>query len=167
MTSSLFQLQPGETILYRSGPKRKWYAITWRIISSLLGITFFIFLLYILLSGPLEWVLRGFLPSPTASLLSQILLLGVVPLLVAAWIAEDSLSTFTCELVLTDRRLWVKASPYAWSQTEMPLGDIDSMTFRRDAIFLRQKSTRRMQVHMFPDGRLIVKAYEQFLGRGR
>ena len=48
-----------------------------------------------------------------------------------------------------------------------PLDDIASLTWRRDAIFMKQKSTRKIQVHMFSEGKLFVKAYEQLVGKSK
>ena len=82
-----------------------------------------------------------------------------------AWVVEDIATTFFGEFILTNQRIWIQGSPYVWSHIEIPLGDIASLIWRRDAIFLRQKSTRKVQVHMFSDGKLFVKAYEQLLGK--
>jgi len=165
MTPTPFQLQAGEAILYQTRPHRTWFLLGWKILSNLLGMALLIGLLYILLSGPSAALLGKILPAGTANLLSQILFLGILPLLGLAWVIEDTISTCTSKFVLTDRRMWVKGSPYAWSQGETPLDDVASVTFRREGIFVHQKSTRKVQVHMFPEGKLIVKAYEEFIGK--
>jgi hypothetical protein len=76
-------------------------------------------------------------------------------------------SIFIGEFILTDQHFWVRGSPYAWSQSATALEDIASLTWRRDAIFIRQKSARKIQVHMYSDGKLFVKAYEQFAGKSK
>lgn len=160
-----FQLQPGETILYQTQSHRTWYGLAWKMVSNLLGMALLAALLFVLLSGPSTTLLGKFLSQGLATLLSQILFLGLLPLLGLAWVVEDSISTFTGEFILTDRRMWVKGSPYTWSQGETPLEDVAAVTFRREAIFVRQRSTRKVQVHMFPEGKLIVQAYEKFIGK--
>ncbi|MBE3038834.1 MAG: hypothetical protein IMZ62_08495 [Chloroflexi bacterium] len=162
-----FQPQPGESILYRTTPNRKWYVIAWKIGSSVVGITILTFIIFTLLTGPTEGVFISFLPAWAASLLIKSLYLGLFPLAAAAWVAEDVACTFISEFILTDQRIWVRGSPYAWSQSVTPLEDIASMTWRRDAIFMKQKSTRKIQVHMFSDGKLFVKAYKHFVGKSR
>jgi hypothetical protein len=88
-----------------------------------------------------------------------------MPLLGLAWVVEDLAKVFTGEFILTDRRIWIKGSPYAWSQGETPLDDIAAMAYRHDAVFVRQKSTRKLQVYMFPQGKSFVQAYEQLRGK--
>jgi hypothetical protein len=82
-------------------------------------------------------------------------------------VAEDLTCTFIGEFILTNQRIWVRGSPYAWSQSATPLEEIASLTWRRDAIFIKQKSTRKTQVHMISDGKLFVKAFEQFVGKSK
>ncbi|MDP2993919.1 MAG: hypothetical protein Q8N46_02225 [Anaerolineales bacterium] len=162
-----FQPQPGESILYRTTPNRKWYVIAWKIGSSVVGITILTFIIFTLLKGPTEAAFISFLPAWAASLLIKSLYLGLFPLAAAAWVAEDVACTFIGEFILTDQRIWVRGSPYAWSQSVTPLEDIVSLTWRRDAIFIKQKSNRKIQVHMISDGKLFVKAYEQFAGKSK
>lgn len=162
-----FQSQPGESILYRTTPNRKWYVIAWKIGSGVVGITILTFLIYALFSGPTEGAFISFLPAWAASLLTKFLYLGLFPLAAAAWVAEDLTCTFIGEFILTNQRIWVRGSPYAWSQSATPLEEIASLTWRRDAIFIKQKSTRKIQVHMISDGKLFVKAYEQFVGKSK
>lgn len=164
---TFFELQPGETILYQSRTDRTWYLLAWKIFSNLLGMALLIALLYVLLSDLGAQLLEKFFSQGLATLLSHILFLGLLPLLGLAWITEDTISTFTSEFVLTNRRMWVKGSPYAWSQGETSLDDVASVTFRREAIFVHQKSTRKVQIHMFPEGKLIVQAYEQYFGKDK
>ncbi|HEX7541104.1 MAG TPA: hypothetical protein VF352_03155 [Anaerolineales bacterium] len=111
-----------------------------------MGITILTFIIFALLAGPTEAAFISFLP---------------------AWVAEDVACTFISGFILTDQRIWIRGSPYAWSQSATPLEDIASLTYRRDAIFIRQKSTRKIQVHMFSDGKLFVKACEQFAGKSK
>jgi hypothetical protein len=160
-----FQPQPGESILYHTTPNRKWYVIAWKISSGVVGITILTFIIYGLLAGPTEAAFISFLPAWAASLVSRSLYLGLIPLAAVAWVAEEVACTFIGEFILTDQRIWVRGSPYAWSQNATPLEDIASLSWRRDAIFMKQKSTRKMQVHIFSDGKLFVKAYEQFAGK--
>ena len=162
-----FQPQPGESILHRSTHNRKWYVFAWKIGSGVVGITILTFIIYALLAGSTESAFISFLPAWIASLLTKFLYLGIFPLAATAWVAEDVACTFIGEFILTDQRIWVRGSPYAWSQSATLLDDIVSLTWRRDAIFLRQKSTRKIQVHMFAEGKLIVKAYEQIIGKSK
>ncbi len=156
-----FQPQPGESILYRTTPNRKWYVITWKIGSGLVGIPVLASIIFSLLAGPTEAAFISFLPAWAAGLLTKSLYLGLFPLAAAAWMTEDVACRFIGEFILTDQRIWVRGSPYAWSQSATPLEDIASLTWRRDAIFIKQKSTRKIQVHMFSDGKAFVTAYEK------
>jgi len=162
-----FQPWHGESILFRSIPNRKWYVIAWKIGSGIVGITIFTFIIFSLLAGPTEGVLISFLPAWAASLLAKFLYLGLFPLAAAAWVTEDVTSTFIGEFILTNQRIWIRGSPYAWSQCATPLADIASLSWRRDAIFVKQKSTKKIQVHMFSDGKLFMKAYEQFAKKSK
>jgi branched-subunit amino acid ABC-type transport system permease component len=161
MRLPLFESQVGETIILQSRNNRKWYAVAWKIISGLLAIFLVTFIVYILLSEPLTRMLISRLTSLVASIIVKIFCLGFIPLFVSAWVIEDALRTFTGELVLTDQRFWVRGSPYAWSLGEIPLEDIASITYRRDAIFIRRKSNRQLQVHMFPHGKAVVQTYTE------
>ena len=160
-----FEAQPGETVLYRTRPNRKWYAVVWKIFGGLLAIFLVTLVGFVLFAEPAAGLLAGLLSVQTAALIVQLLCLGVVPLLAAAWAVEDVARTFTGEFILTDRRLWVRGSPYAWSRNETPLEDIAAMTCRRDAVFVRQKSTRKLQVHMFSGSKAFVKAYEELTAK--
>ncbi|HEY5270627.1 MAG TPA: hypothetical protein VII97_09845 [Anaerolineales bacterium] len=148
-----FQPQPAESILYRNTPNRKWYVIAWKIGSGIMGITILTFIIFALFAGPTEGAFISFLPAWAASLLTKSLYLGLFLLATAAWVAEDVACTFIGEFILTNQRIWVRGSPYAWSQSATPLEDIASLTWRGDAIFIRQKSTQKIQVHMFSDGK--------------
>jgi hypothetical protein len=160
----IFETQPGETVLYRTRPNRKWYAVGWKIAGGLLSVFLITLVGFALFAEPAAGLLARLLSVQTAALVVQLLCLGVVPLLVTAWVVEDVIRAYTGEFILTDRRLWVRGSPYAWSQNETALGDITAITCRRDAVFVRQKSTRKLQVHMFSGGKAFVKAYDKFLG---
>ena len=160
-----FQPRSGESILFRTVPNNTWYIIAWKIGSGIIGITLITFILFSMFGTPTEGAFSSFLPNLAASLLSKILYLGLVPLAGVAWVAEGIASTFTGEFILTDQRIWVRGSPYAWSQSDITLEDILTMTWRRDAVFIRQKSSRKIQVHMFPESKKFVKAYEQFTGK--
>jgi hypothetical protein len=162
-----FQPQPGESILYRTTPNHKWYVIAWKISSGVVGITILTFIIYGLLAGPTEAAFISFLPAWAASLATRSLYLGLFPLTAVAWVAEEVACTYIGEFILTDQHIWVRGSPYAWSQNATPLEDIASLTWRRDAIFIKQKSSQKIQVHIFSDGKLFVKAYEQFTGKSK
>jgi hypothetical protein len=165
MSTVNFMLRPAEEILFRTTPNRKWYIYAWKIISGIAGITVLTFIIFSLLAAPTEKAASSILPVETARAIVNILYLGLLPLAALAWVVEDSFSAYNGEFVLTDQRIWMHGSPYYWSQTETPLSDVASLTWRRDALFLRQRSTRKIQVHMFSEGKLLVKAYKQFMGK--
>jgi hypothetical protein len=152
-----------ENILFRATPNRKWYIYVWKIIGGMVSVIILTAIIYSLLAGKTETALNFFLNANVAHALINFLYLGLLPLIALAWVADDIASTAIGEFILTDQRIWVRGSPYFWSQVDTQLEDIGSLTWRRDAIFLRQKSTHKVQVHMFSDGKLIVDAYEQFL----
>jgi len=160
-----FEARSGETVLCQTRPNRKWYAVAWKIVSGLVGISLLTFVGFILFFEPVRGLLAGILPAEAAAVSAQLLCLGIVPVLISAWAAEDVARTYTGEFILTDQRLWVRGSPYAWSQSEIPLEDIASMIYRREAVFLRQKSSRKLQVHMFSGAKAFVKAYEKLSAR--
>jgi hypothetical protein len=162
-----FQPKYDESILYRTSPNRKWYVITWKIISGVTGITILTFILFSLLASPTEGALLSCLPAWAASLLTKFLYLGLFPLATAAWVIEDVASTFIGEFILTNQRIWIRGSPYVWSQSATPLLDIASLTWRRDAIFVTQKSNKKVQVHILSDGKEFMKAYEQFAEKSK
>jgi hypothetical protein len=162
-----FVSQPGETILFRTTPNTKWYVYVWKIISGIVGIIILTFIINSLLSGPTEIALISFLPPWAAHAVSTILYLGLFPLAALAWVVEDIAGTIIGEFILTDQRIWVRGSPYAWNRSDTHLDDIASLNWRRDAMFLQKKSTRRIQVHMFSEGKLFVKAYDQFVGKSK
>lgn len=159
-----FQLQSGETILYQTHPNRQWYAVIWTVASGLVGTVLLTLLGFSIFSETISGLLAKFLPPEAALLATQVLCLGIVPLLIAAWLTQEVARTFIGNFILTDRRLWTRGSPYAWSQSETPLEEIAAISCRRDAIFVRLKSSRKLQVHMCPDGKEFVKAYEKFVG---
>jgi hypothetical protein len=160
-----FNQKPDETILYRSQPYRKWYDFAWR-----LGLTLFEVAIFILFSVTAFMSLAGallskFLSPEMAAMISGIIFKDAAPVLIIAWFAEDTARTFISELVLTNQRLWTKGSPYAWTRSwETPLDNIRSMTYRRDALFVRLKSTRRTLVHMLADSKHVVEAFTQYTG---
>ena len=166
MPNSPFQSRPGETVLYQADTNHKWYTITWKVFSGLVATGFLTFLLYFLL-GPSTQSLLSFLPGQAAFFLTRLLYFGIVPLVVLAWVVEGIAAAFTGEMVLTDQRLWVRGSPFSWRQSDTPLEDISSMVWRRDAVFIRLHSNRKVQVHMFAEGKLMVKAYEKLIGKGK
>jgi hypothetical protein len=158
-----FQLNPDESILYHSSPPREWFALIWRIglefIEVVILMLFSITALTILGSN----LLASILPVNVAEVVSRLIFQAIAPLLVTAWFAEDTARILFSELILTDQRLWTRGFPYAWNPgREMPLSDVKSMSSRRDALFIHLKSTRKIQVHMLPDGKQIAKAFTQF-----
>jgi hypothetical protein len=165
MPISKFQPLPGESILYHTTPNRKWYVIAWKIGSGVMGIIILTFIVFSIFAGSTQRAFSSFLPLWATSLLTNSLYLALFPLLMTAWVVEDVTGTFIGDLILTNQRIWVVGSPYAWNQKEIPLEDVASLTWRRDALFLKLKSSRKIQVHMFPDGKHLVQVYEQTLGK--
>ncbi len=41
------------------------------------------------------------------------------------------------------------------------------MAWRRDALFIRQRSTRKVQVHMFGEGKKFAEAYKARTGKNK
>jgi hypothetical protein len=160
-----FKIHPGENILYHATPIRKWYVITWKIFSDAAIAIILSLIIHSLLAGITESALTSVLPAIFARVLTQILFLGVIPLGITSWAVEDVASTLTGEFILTDQRIWIHGSPHAWSQSDTLLEDISSLTWHRDAIFVRNKSSRKIQVHMFSEGKLFAEAYKQYVGR--
>jgi hypothetical protein len=160
-----FEIHPGENILYHATPIRKWYVITWKIFSDAAIAIILSFIIQSLLAGITESALTSVLPAIFARVLTQILFLGVIPLGITSWAVEDVASTLTGEFILTDQRIWIHGSPHAWSQSDTLLEDTSSLTWHRDAIFVRNKSSRKIQVHMFSEGKLFAEAYKQYVGR--
>jgi hypothetical protein len=158
-----FDVQAGENIYYRAIPNRKWYVITWKIISGVTVIIIFTFIINSLLAGLTESALNHYLGAVFSGLLTKFLFLGVIPLGAATWVIEDLVCVYIGEFILTDQRIWTRGSPYAWSSGDIPLDDISSLVWRRDAIFIRLKSSHKIQVHMFSEGKLFAKAYQDFV----
>jgi hypothetical protein len=159
-----FNLNLNESILFRSQPSRQWYALAGRIGIEIMEVVIFIILSFVSLTSVGKFLLATFLPAGLADGLSRVIFQGVVPLLIIAWFAEDTARIFTSELILTSQRLWTRGSPYAWtSERETPLADIQSLAARREAVFMRLKSAKKVQVLMFPHGKQIVEAYTQFI----
>ena len=127
MADPEIQLQPGERICYRTHPNRKWYVIAWKVLIGAAGVFFFSILIMGLLAQSVVDLLSRFLPEATSFLITQILCLGLVPLLILAWVVEDIVQTFRGAFVLTDRRIWVRCSPYTWNRSEIPLDDISKI----------------------------------------
>jgi hypothetical protein len=166
MVNSAFIVSPDETIYYRSQPSTKWYHVAWKLVSGLLAIIIFVYISVNAFTNIAGSILFNRIPPASASFFSQLLCTWIVPLLAVAWFVEDFIQTFTSEFILTDRRVWVKGSPYAWNPgRNILLGEIESMVFRRGAIFIRCRSDRRPQIHMFPDGRVIVNTYQELIQR--
>ncbi len=158
-------IHPGENILYHATPVKKWYVITWKIMSDAAIAIIFSFIIHSLLSGITESALVSVLSAVFAGILSKVLFLGLIPLGITAWAVEDIACTLIGEFIFTNHRIWIHGSPHAWSQSDTPLEDISSISWHRDAIFVRQKSTRKIQVHMFPESKLFADAYKQYIGR--
>ena len=160
-----FEISAGEKVLYETIERRPWYVTAWKIAGDSITVVMLTVISWFLFSEWLTELLQNILSLTSASILTKFICLGLVPLLVTAWATEDVARTFTGKFVLTDQRLWVRGSPYAWNVTETPLHDIDSLTFRRDALFIRLKSSRKLLVHMLPDGKLVAKVYKDSLGK--
>ena len=161
-----FKLNPNESILFRSRPSRQWYMLVWRIGVGILEAFVFLLLSFLSFTNIGGVLLATFLPPGLADGISRVLFQGVVPLLVAAWFAEDTARIFTSEVVLTDQRIWVKGSPYAWtSARNISLADIKSLVARREAVFMRLNDTKKLEVLAFPNGKQMIQAYQQFIGK--
>jgi hypothetical protein len=160
-----FQPQTGETVLYHSHPRTKWYVIAGKILTGLVEIGFATIALEAILASPLKNLLTRIISAGAVGVLVNVVFWGLVPLLVTAFVVEEITGSFTREFILTDRRFWYKGAPFAWGQGEFPLEEVAAMTFRRDAVFVRRNSNRKIQVYVMPDGKLFVKAYEQFIGK--
>ena len=159
-----FQLNPDETILVCSRPSRQWYMLAWRIGAGILEVVIFLLLSFISLTNIARVLLGIMLPATLADGLSRVIFQGIVPILIAAWFAEDTARIFTSELILTSQRIWSKGSPYAWSSAqEIPLTNIKSLSARRDAIFIHLKNTKKVDALVFPNGKQIVDAFTQFM----
>src|SRR3990172_9283810 len=148
--------QSGENVLYRTTPYRKWYVIVWKIGSGFVGIAFLTAVLFTLLADSTEKTIISILPIFAGNLLTKIIYWGLLPLAGAAWVVEDVACTLIGEFILTNQRIWVRGSPHPWSYSSTPLENVDSIKSRRDAIFIRQKATKKIQVHMLTDGDLFV-----------
>jgi hypothetical protein len=166
MAVPLFQPNPDEEIFYHSQPSKKWYSYAWNIgvgVFEAVAFTLFSLTTFTALTRVL---LATFLSAGWADVLSRVVFQGILPLLVTAWLVEETVRGLTSELILTNQRIWTRGSPYAWSPgQETPLSDIKSMTYRREALFIRLKSTRKTLVHLVPDGKLIAKAFNQITGK--
>lgn len=163
MSIPAFVPDPGEKILFRTTQNTKWYLLATKTVTSILSLGVLLFVGYSFLAEPAERVLTSFLPVATSRGVINLVFLGLLPLIALAWVVQDLAASCIAEIILTDQRLWVKGSPYYWSQNQIVSKDITYMTWRRDAVFIRQKTSRRMQVHMFPQGKMLVEAYNQFI----
>jgi len=158
-----FQLNPDESILYRSRPSHQWQGLVGRIGIGILEVFIFMLLSFISFTSIGKAILATFLPASFSEWLSRAIFQGIIPILITAWFAEDTARIFTSEFILTSQRIWTKGSPYAWtSGNETPLTNIQSVSTRRDGIFIRLKNTKKVQVLMFPNGKQIVEAYTHF-----
>lgn len=149
---SAFEIHPGETILYRARHDHHWYLVAWKVLSGLIIVLVADLIVVGLVASWSDWL--------------RIPLIGAVLLFSLGYVAEDILRLFIGDYVLTDQRFWTRAAPYAWSPTQdIPLDEIDSLSYRRDAIFLHRKGQRKLQVYLFPDGKLLAQAYKQATGK--
>jgi hypothetical protein len=154
---------PSENILFESAARTQVLRIAWRIFTGLLVILILVFVINTVLSGWLTQLLSTFLPEAISSLLADLILLGIVPAILLLWQVDDAASSILGRFILTNQRIWIRSSPHTWSFSEIPLDDIATMRCQRDAIFLRQKSIRKLQVHMFPEAKKFTAAYESFI----
>ena len=160
------QFAPGESILYQGQTARKWYGIAWAITVGILEAAVVILLSITTFKSLGDLLLAKFLPPETAGRLSRIIFQDLLPVLVIAWFSEDTARVFMSQLTLTNQRLWLKGSPYAWSDwREIPLSAIRSMSFHRDALFIRLKDTKKLLVFITRDGKEIAAAFEKFTGK--
>jgi hypothetical protein len=160
-----FQPKLDETILFHSQPSRKWYTLVWRIGLGFFEVVVFLIFSFTFFTSITDKLLASFFPFIVADVMSRLIFQGIAPLLVLAWFAEDTARIFSSELILTDQRVWTRGSPYAWTpERETPLSEVKSMSSRRDALFIHLKSTKKVQIHVLPDGKQIVKAFSQFSG---
>jgi hypothetical protein len=161
-----FQLNPDESILFRSRPSHDWFSLVGRIGIGILEVIIFLLLSLISFTNLGKTILATFLPASFSEWLSQAIFQGILPILITAWFAEDTARIFTSELILTSQRIWTNGSPYAWSSgKETLLTNIQSFSARRDGVFIRLKNTKKVQALMFPNGKQIVEAYNHFTGK--
>lgn len=153
----------GEKVIAELRPNRKWYIIVWRGFIGLVNITVITFLAYTFLATPLLNFFNGFLAESLSNILTSIIIFGLLPMVITAWVTDDLAKLFIGLFVLTDQRFWIRGSPSSWNHSEIAIEDISSMAYRRDAIFLRQKSNRKIHVHMVSDGQVIVEAYRNLI----
>ncbi|MGB8215617.1 MAG: hypothetical protein WCE68_18860 [Anaerolineales bacterium] len=163
MTTASFQLNPDETILYRSRPAREWYALAGRLGAGLIELIFVMVLSFTAFTNLARVILAKFIPAAPASVLGQVIFQGIFPILMIAWFAEDTASIFTREVILTSQRVWTKGFPRAWNaEWETRLSDIKCMSFKNGAVSIHLKDNKKMRVRGFPNGALIVKAFKEF-----
>ena len=163
MKTVSFELLAGEKEVYRSTPPRVWLAVAWKLIIGILTGAVMTYLLFTVLSPWMSRLLASVVSDASGELMTNILFLGLVPLLAAGWVADDVASVFTAACILTNQRLWVHGSPHAWSHEEIPIQDIAALSFRKGALFIRRRSIRKIQVFMFPDARQLHDAYERMI----
>jgi len=158
-----FQQYPDETILFRSSPNRKWYALAWGIGLEFLEVGLLVLFSFTALTSLTFSILVKVLPANIADLTGRILFQDVAPILIIAWFIEDTARIFTSEFILTNQRIWTKGAPYAWSRgRETDLSAIESMSSRRGALFIHLKNNKKAEVHLLPDAKEIVKSFKQF-----
>jgi hypothetical protein len=162
-----FEISAGEKVLYETLERRPWYSTAWKIAGDSITVVMLTVISWFLFSVWINGLLLNLLSPTLASILTKVICLGLLPLLVTAWAVEDVARIFTGKFVLTDQRLWVRGSPYAWNVTETQLHDIESLVFRRDALFIRLKSNRKLLVHMLPDRKLLAKVYKDSLEKAK
>jgi len=85
-----FQLNPNESILFRSRPSRQWYMLAWRMVVGILEVVIFILLSFISFTNIANAVMVSMLPLNLADGLSRVIFQGIVPILITAWFAEDT-----------------------------------------------------------------------------
>jgi hypothetical protein len=147
-----FEIRPGETVLYRARTNRQWYRVVWKIISGLVIVLVANLVIFGIVSRWYEW------------LAIPILILTIMFSL--GYVIEDLVRFYTSDFALSDLRFWTRGHPYAWSPAqEILLDDIDSLVYRREAVFLRRKSNRKVLVYMVPDGKALAKAFKEWQGK--
>lgn len=158
-----FSPQKDECVVYQLLPDQTWYLLAWKAIADLFVAAVLTAVAFAIFFSPLSNLLSTILPAQSAEFISLLISMVVIPLLLLTWAVEDIFRAYVGKLVLSDQRLWVRGTPYAWSFREIPIEDISSMYFRHNAIFIRRKSTRKILVHMDSDGEELIQAYQNLV----
>lgn len=165
MRENRFQLQPGEEVILQTQFGREWYHVAFNILVGLLYIALAIL-------GGRWWVrlldeslgLREIEPWWVFPL-TQTFYLTMIPILVTAWRAESYFKLFAVEALLTDRRIFLKATPHLWDRTEISLADITLLSeegFSSDVRFARHSGVSA--VYQVPQRTVFIQAFDEITG---